>query len=313
MGRTMSIQSVSVPGVSTSDITLRRKAIFVIVSVLLACALFSGALGELVHRWIKQEEYSHGFFIPIIAIWLLWSRRVALIGSVGQPSWGGPSLILLAACMHIVGEVSALYLLSQVGFVIALMGIVLCAGGLSLLKVAFVPLVFLLFAIPTPYFLDSMLSWRLQLLSSELGVQFIRMFQIPVYLTGNVIDLGRYKLQVVDACSGLRYLYPLMSLGFLAAYLFQAPLWKRALVFLSTIPITIVMNSLRIGMIGILVDRWGPQMADGLLHFFEGWIIFVACAVLLAAEIWLLRIGTGKSFFGSFYLPQVAAVVQRVD
>src|SRR5665213_2269842 len=88
MGRTMSIQSVSVPGVSTSDITLRRKAIFVIVSVLLACALFSGALGELVHRWIKQEEYSHGFFIPIIAIWLLWSRRVALIGSVGQPSWG---------------------------------------------------------------------------------------------------------------------------------------------------------------------------------------------------------------------------------
>ena len=123
---------------------------------------------------------------------------------------------------------------------------------------------------------------QLQLLSSQLGVAFIRLFHIPVFLEGNVIDLGVYKLQVVDACSGLRYLYPMMSLGFLAAYLFQAPLWQRAIVFLSTIPITIAMNSLRIGLVGILVDHFGPQDADGFLHMFEGWIIFIACAGLLA-------------------------------
>src|SRR6185369_7388713 len=117
------------------------------------------------------------------------------------------------------------------GFLVALLGIVLTVGGPSLLKVTFIPIAFLVFAIPLPYFIDSELSFRLQLISSELGVFFIRLFGVSVYLTGNVIDLGNYKLQVVEACSGLRYLYPLLSLGFLAAYLFQAPLWQRALVF----------------------------------------------------------------------------------
>ena len=180
--------------------------------------------------------------------------------------------------MHVIGKLSALFMLSQLGFIVALLGIALGLGGYSLLKVTFIPIIFLIFAIPLPYVIDAALSFQLQLISSQLGVFFIRLFQIPVYLEGNVIDLGVYKLQVVEACSGLRYLYPLMSLGFLAAYLFQAPLWQRALVFLSTIPITIVMNSLRIGLVGVLVNHWGPQDADGFLHMFEGWIIFIACA-----------------------------------
>jgi exosortase D (VPLPA-CTERM-specific) len=138
------------------------------------------------------------------------------------------------------------------------------------------------------------------------------LFGVPVYLTGNVIDLGNYKLQVVEACSGLRYLYPLLSLGFLAAYLFQAPLWQRALVFLSAIPITIVMNSFRIGVVGVLVDRWGTAQAEGVLHFFEGWVIFIACAAILALEIWLLaRFGSGKSFFEVFRLPKVSASLRQ--
>ena len=146
---------------------------------------------------------------------------------------------------------------------------------------------------------------QLQLISSELGAFFIRLFQIPVYLDGNIIDLGNYKLAVVEACSGLRYLYPLLSLSFLAAYLFQAPMWQRAVVFLSAIPITIIMNGFRIGMVGVLVNRWGPQQADGLLHLFEGWVIFMACAVLLAAEIYLLARFSGKSMFAVFHAPKL--------
>jgi exosortase D (VPLPA-CTERM-specific) len=167
-----------------------------------------------------------------------------------------------------------------------------------------VPIAFLVFAIPLPYFVDSELSWRLQIISSQLGVWFIRLFGVPVYLTGNVIDLGIYKLQVAEACSGLRYLYPLLSFGFLAAYFFQAPIWQRLLVFFSAIPITIAMNSFRIGLIGVLVDRWGTAQAEGLLHFFEGWVIFIACAAILAAEIWLLaKFLAGKTFFEVFSPP----------
>jgi exosortase D (VPLPA-CTERM-specific) len=278
------------------------------VCVLAAILVFRSALAELVQRWQTQEEYSYGFLIPPIVGWLLWSRRDALVASIGQPSLIGLALIAIAGGMHVVGELSALFIFSQVGFVVTLFGIVLGLGGYSLLRVVFVPIIFLLFAIPLPYFLDASLSWRLQLVSSELGVLFIRLLQIPVFLQGNVIDLGTYKVQVVEACSGLRYLYPLLSLSFLAAYLFQAPFWQRALIFLSAIPITIAMNSLRIGLVGVMVDRWGPQDADGLLHMFEGWVIFVACAAILIAEMAALaRFASGKSFFELFYPPVVEA------
>ena len=289
-------------------------SVLVLISVFVAVAAFRGPLLELAHRWRVQEEYHHGFLIPVIVAWLLWSWREALFASVGRPSWIGPLLILLAAAMHIVGKLSALFVLSQVGFIVALIGIVLGYGGYSLLKVVLVPIIFLVFAIPLPYFIEAILSFRLQLISSQLGVFFIRMLQIPVYLEGNVIDLGTYKLQVVEACSGLRYLYPLMSLGFLAAYLFQAPLWQRSLIFLSTIPITILMNSFRIGLVGVLVEYWGPQDAEGLLHMFEGWIIFGACSILLVMEMYLLaRIALGKALLDVFDAPKIVASAQDDD
>jgi exosortase D (VPLPA-CTERM-specific) len=277
-----------------------------LIALVILVVSFSGALRELVHRWDRQEEYSHGYLIPLIAAWLLWTRRDALRSSIGQPSWAGLALILLATAMHITGELSAIYILSQVGFIVALFGLVLGFGGYSLLKVTFIPIAFLLFAIPLPYFVDALLTLRLQLISSELGVFFIRMFGIPVYLDGNIIDMGNYKLQVVEACSGLRYLYPLLSLSFLAAYLFHAPLWQRILVFLSSIPIAIGMNGFRIGIVGLLVDRWGTSMAEGVLHFFEGWVIFLACSMLLAAEMYLLALASRKKLFDVFYFPKIA-------
>ena len=281
--------------------------LLLVTAVLVAIVGFGGGLSEVVARWIRQDEYSHGFLIPLISAWLLWSRRDVLAASVGQPVWLGPVIVALSIFMQVVGELSALFILSQVGFVVALLGICLSIGGYSLLRVTLAPILFLLFSIPLPYFIESVLTWRLQLISSELGVAVIRLFHIPVYLEGNVIDLGYYKLQVVEACSGLRYLYPLLSLGFLAAYFFHAPFWQRSLVFLSALPITILMNSLRIGLVGVLVNRWGTQAAEGLLHFFEGWTIFIASAGLLVGEIAVLaRLAGHKSFFDALALPSVA-------
>jgi exosortase D (VPLPA-CTERM-specific) len=294
----MSVQSIEFPRSSVI-----RGWILVFVAALLAAVGFRGALLELVRRWTTQEEYSHGFLIPIVTAWLLWSRRDALLASVGRPAWTGAVLILLAMVMHVIGLLSAIFILSQLAFIIALLGITFAAGGLPLLRAAFFPIIFLIFAIPLPYFIDANLSLQLQLISSQIGVFFIRLFQIPVYLDGNIIDLGTYKLQVVDACSGLRYLFPLLSLSFLAAYLFRAPIWQRALVLFSSIPITIALNGFRIGMVGVTVDRWGPQMADGVLHFFEGWIIFIAAAFLLTVEVYLLARISGRRFFEAFYIP----------
>ncbi len=277
------------------------------VAVLLAAIAFRGALTELVRRWTAQEEYSHGFLIPVVAVWLIWTRREVIVASIGQPSWAGVVLILLAMLMHLVGLLSAIFILSQLAFVVALLGIALAAGGLSLFRAAFFPTIFLTFAIPLPYFVDANLSLDLQLISSQLGVFFIRLFGIPVYLDGNLIDLGNYKLQVIEACSGLRYLFPLFSLSVLAAYLLNAPVWQRVLILLSSIPITIAMNGFRIGIVGFTMDRWGPRMADGALHFFEGWIIFVASALLLTLEAYLLALVSGRRFFEVFRVPTEAA------
>ena len=128
--------------------------LLLVTGVLIALVGFGPALSEVVGRWIRQDEYSHGFLIPVISAWLLWSRRDALAASIGRPSWIGPALIVLSTITHIVGELSALFILSQVGFVVALLGIVLSVGGYSLLKVTFTPILFLLFSIPLPYFMS---------------------------------------------------------------------------------------------------------------------------------------------------------------
>ena len=104
-----------------------RISLLVAVSVLVALAGFNDALRELVVRWIRQDEYSHGFLIPVIAVGLLWARRAALIESVGPPSWWGPVVVLIAALMHITGELSAFFMLAQLGFIVALLGI--CFGS----------------------------------------------------------------------------------------------------------------------------------------------------------------------------------------
>ncbi|MBP8185051.1 MAG: VPLPA-CTERM-specific exosortase XrtD [Pseudomonas sp.] len=271
-----------------------RMPMLFAVAVALAFAAYSGGLLELVSRWRTQEEYGHGFFIPLISLWLLWQRRAALGASVGRPAWSGLLLLLVALGMLVLGELSAIFILVQYGFLVCLLALTLCLGGTPLLRVTLLPLLLLIFAVPLPYFVDAQLSWRLQLLSSQLGVGVLRLLDISVFLEGNVIDLGAYRLQVVDACSGLRYLYPLLSIGFLMGYMLRAPLWQRALLFVSTIPITVLMNSLRIAAVGVLVERWGIAMADGFLHYFEGWIIFMACLLLLLAQVWLFERFAGR-------------------
>jgi exosortase D (VPLPA-CTERM-specific) len=310
----MSVQYFAFPNISVT-----RAWVLGTIATLLAVVAFRGPLVELVWRWNTQEEYSHGYLIPLVTAWLLWGRRDVLTDSIARPAWSGAALIALATFVHVIGQLSAILIFSQLAFVIALLGIILAAGGFPLLRASLAPVAFLIFAIPLPSFINAGLSLELQLMSSRLGVAFIRLFEVPVYLDGNLIDLGTYKLQVVDACSGLRYLFPLFSLSFLAAYLFEAPIWQRALVLFSSIPITIAMNGLRIGMVGVTVGWWGPRMAEGMLHFFEGWVVFVASALLLLMEVFLLTRFSGRRFFECFGVvtqaapPSPCTIVQPSD
>ena len=255
--------------------------------------LYWDGLAEAVLRWELQEEYSHGYLIPLVSLFILWEKRFQIAASYQGYSWWGLPIIVLALIILLVGEVSALYMLIHYSFILLLFGLSLAFLG-SATRYTWVAIALLGFAVPLPYFIEVILTSKLQLISSQLGVEIIRLCRIPVFLSGNIIDLGNYQLQVVEACSGLRYLFPLMSLGFIGAYLYQASVWKRAVLFLSTVPITIFMNSLRIAITGILVDNWGTEMAEGFLHDFEGWLIFMACGGLLLLEVFLMELFTTR-------------------
>jgi exosortase D (VPLPA-CTERM-specific) len=258
------------------------------VGAVLLYAAFRTGLDAMVRVWRDLEEYSFGYMVPAITAFLIWQRKDKLERLTFEGHWMGPAAVVAGAFLLMLANLSTITVVEQYAFLLTLFGVVLSLTGWQAFRIILVPLLILLFMIPLPLFMINQLSEVLQLISSELGVMVIRACDISVFLDGNVIDLGVYKLQVADACSGLRYLFPLMTLGFIAAYLFNAPLWQRAIIFLSTIPVTVGMNSLRIGIIGVTVNIWGIQMAEGFLHFFEGWIIFMACMTVLLAEMWLL-------------------------
>ncbi|MDA8095090.1 MAG: VPLPA-CTERM-specific exosortase XrtD [Betaproteobacteria bacterium] len=267
------------------------------VAAVLLATVFHTGLAVMAQWWFSpaHAEYSYGPLIPLIALFLVWQRSDRLARLPFDGSWAGVAVVLLGALLYAAGQLSALYILVQYAFLVVLAGVTLAFMGPRAFRVIGIPVLILGLMIPLPNFLYNNLSEQLELLSSRLGVDFIRAFGDSVYLAGNVIDLGSLKLQVVDACSGLRYLFPLMTLGFVAAYLFQAPFWKRALVFASTVPMTVLMNSFRIGLVGVTVDWWGRAMAEGFLHLFEGWVIFMICTALLVGEMWVMaRMGKDR-------------------
>lgn len=250
--------------------------------------LFRAGLANMVGQW-EQAEYSHGYLIPLVAAYMALEQGRRLRDVELQPSWSGLVVLAISLGLLAIGELSALYSITHYAFLLAVLGLLLVVMGWPGARILWAPLVFLLFMVPLPDFLYNNLSSQLQLISSAIGVALIRLFGITVFLEGNVIDLGVYKLQVAEACSGLRYLFPLMSFGFLCAFVYRGATWKRVLLFLSSIPIAILMNSLRIGVIGVLVEHQGIEAAEGFLHLFEGWIVFIACLIILFLEALVLH------------------------
>jgi len=265
--------------------------------------LFWDGLSRMWGWWLELPEYSHGVLIPPIALFLIWQQKDRLERISFTGSGWGVVLVLIGGSMLLLGQFATVYTLVEYAYLVTLFGLVLAFTGTAAFRLLLMPLFILVFMVPLPQFLLANLSTKLQLLSSQIGVFVIRLFGISVFVEGNVIDLGGYKLQVAEACSGLRYLFPLMTLGFLMAYFYKGALWKRVVLFLSSIPITVLMNSLRVGIIGVTVDRWGIDMAEGFLHEFQGWMIFMICAALMLGEIALLNrigpeAGTWRQLFG---------------
>jgi exosortase D (VPLPA-CTERM-specific) len=262
---------------------------FVIVSLIFAAFSAWDGLFNLYERWGKEEEYGYGFLVVALVPFFLWQRRHLVSALSDDRRWPGVALVITAQILGILGVLGESYFIEQVAFVVTLLGLMLVAFGVGTLRV-FVPLaILLLLTIPLPYTLQAIVTIKLQLLSTNIGVSTIRFFGIPIFVEGNIIDLGNFKLQVAEACSGLRYLLPLTCISFILAYLYKAPLWKKAILVASAPMITVFINGFRIAVVAVLVERFGPQQADGFLHQFEGWIVFLFGAVLLIMVVFVLE------------------------
>ena len=241
--------------------------------------------------WITPE-YSHGPLIPLISLYLFLRelRQAKPVDPDARVNRApGIAVIFLGLMIGIFGNLVNIPDIVTYGLIVWIGGIVLTGFGWDRGKTHQLPVLHLIFMLPLPQFIYWKLTIFLQLVSSELGVWFIQLAGVPVFLEGNVIDLGVYKLQVAEACSGLRYLFPILSFSYLFAILYRGPFWHKVVMFLMAAPLTVFMNSFRIGMIGILVNSYGIGQAEGFLHFFEGWVIFGACIALLFMTAVLLQ------------------------
>jgi exosortase D (VPLPA-CTERM-specific) len=249
--------------------------------------LYQTTLAYLFKLW-GGEDFTYGYFILPIVLYLLWEKRSDLHAVPSTPSWGGIFLIGAGVALYWLGELGGEYTTLFLSLWLVVIGLCWMHLGWRKLKVIGFPLAFLLVMFPPPQLIYGNLTLQLKLISSRIGVRMLQFLGMSAYREGNIIDLGFTQLQVVDACSGLRYLFPLIALGFLLVYYYRGAFWKRALIVLSAIPVTIFTNSIRIASVGILYRYFGGRVAEGFFHGYSGWLIFMAGLSMLLLEMWAL-------------------------
>jgi exosortase len=257
-------------------------------SVALALLVYAPILYYMALHWYRVADYSHGFLILPLAMYFVWQERNTLRRARVEPSWWGLVPLLLGSLTLAIGRLGIELMNMRASFVLTLMGIVLLVLGRAVFRVLAFPLGFLFLMVPLPQSLVNVVAFPLQLIAADWAVRVLYYLKIPALLEGNIIHLPETSLFVAEACSGLRSLMALVTLGVVIAYF--ARRWApRILIVVSAIPIAIVVNANRVAITGILTYRYGRETATGFFHMTEGLVMFVPAFVLLVAEAWLLE------------------------
>jgi exosortase len=248
---------------------------------LLVAAVYYQVLGKLVTDWWQTPDFSHGFLVPPFAAYLIWEKRRILLSTKIAPVWSGIAVMVLGLVVLLLGVYGSELFLSRVSFLIVLAGLILCFGGWQLLTELRFALLVLLLAIPLPAILFNQITFPLQILASKLASNLLPLFGVPVLREGNVIELPLMKLEVAEACSGIRSLMSLFTLSVLYGYFMEKSVWRRVALVLASVPIAIGANAARILGTGLCVQYWDPDKAQGFFHEFSGWVIFLFSLVCL--------------------------------
>lgn len=248
---------------------------------LLTLACYAPVLGALVRQWSSDPDMGHGFFVPVIAGYIVWQKRNELLAIEPQPNWWGLAVVIVGGVQLMIGTLGVELFLARTSFVIVLIGAVWLLGGDLMLKKLAFPLFLLFFMVPIDAVIYNQITFPLQLLASRLADGALTLLSVPVLREGNILELPNQRLSVVEACSGIRSLLSLTFLSLVYGYFFEKKTWIRVVLFFSTVPIAIVANSSRVTMTGILTQV-KPEAAEGFFHEAEGWVIFmVALGIMI--------------------------------
>lgn len=267
----------------------RRQVIFAVAAVALALGVYAPILYYMGLHWYQVEDYSHGFLVAPLALYFAWERQPQLRRAPIEPSWWGVAPLALSTVTLVIGRLGVELMNMRVSFVLLLIGLVLLLLGRHVFRILAFPLFFLFLMVPLPQSLVNVVAFPLQLTAADWAVQLLYHLEIPALREGNIIHLPNTTLFVAEACSGLRSLMALITLGVVFAYFFRKSWGERTIIVLSAIPIAIVVNALRVALTGILTYRFGQTAAEGMVHEFQGLTTFGAAFILLLAEAWLLR------------------------
>lgn len=267
---------------------------FAIIVALLVAVYFRIAI-KLFIDWYNIPDYSHGFLVPLFSAFLIWDKRKTLSTVKVEQTWSGIPLILLAIVVLILGVYGVELFTSRFSFVLMLGGIVWTFFGRAMLRELRFPLLVLLLAIPFPTIIFNQITFPLQLMASRFASQILPLLGVPVLQEGNIIQLPVMKLEVAEACSGIRSLMSLFTLAVFYGYFLEKTTTRRVILALASIPIAVAANVARIVGTGLCVQYWDPQKALGFFHEFSGWVMFVVSLACLYLIHRIMRLFPAKS------------------
>ena len=263
--------------------------------------VYRDVLIKLVHDWLTDDNYSHGIFIVPLAVYFAWQRRQRIASARRTPSVIGLFVVLGSLVTLVAGVLGAELFLARISMLGTLAGIVLFVFGRDHLRILRFPIAFLLLMIPIPAIIFNQIAFPLQLLASRLGEHALAGLGVPVLREGNLIVLPHTTLEVAEACSGIRSLVSLLTLGIVYGHFADCRAGVRLTIALATVPIAIAANGLRVAGTGLAAQHFGPAAAEGFFHTFSGWLVFAS------AFAWLVLVQMAVSRIASLRWPQPSA------
>ena len=249
--------------------------------------LFARPAMMLAGDWWNNPEAGHGLLLAPFAGWLAWKKIGIREGARGNLPVGLAILVFAVLVRFGAGLAAELFTL-KLSMLMSAIGLVVCYWGVRQAVAWWLPIALITLSIPLPEIILNAVALPLQFKASQIGAALLEARDIPVLLTGNVIRVPGHELFVAEACSGLRSLTALLSLGVLIGGMFLATPWSRLVLIAATLPIAVAINGVRIFLTGFLILFVSPETAKGFMHTTEGWVMFIVAFAILGALAWVV-------------------------